>query len=90
MDDPESHADPDQYQSQPTIEGTGPAGGGASPGDDAGGNKRDPISSSPTIGHTIAGRTLDGEGTTQEGGEPDQEELGGGVHLDDRPHTNRE
>lgn len=43
---------------QPTVEGTAPEGGGAGSGSEAGGNKRDPLSSSPTIGKTIAGRNI--------------------------------
>jgi hypothetical protein len=55
---------------QPTVEGTGPAGGGVTEGADAGGNKRDPVESAPSIGHTIAGRTIDGEAIGAEPGGP--------------------
>ena len=43
---------------QPTVEGTAPEGGGVGSASGAGGNKRDPLSSSPTIGDTIAGRHI--------------------------------
>lgn len=63
----------------PTTEGSGPAGGGTSYGTDSGGNKRDPVSASPSMGQTIAGRNLDGEGIEN------ADELGGGIH-EERPH----
>jgi hypothetical protein len=44
--------------SQPTVEGSHPDGGGISSGSDAGGNKRDPLMSSPSLGRTIAGRDI--------------------------------
>lgn len=56
--------------SQPTIEGTAPAGGGVTEGSNEGGNKRDPVESSPSIGHTIAGRTIDGDALGTEPGGP--------------------
>lgn len=48
----------EEYGAQPQTEQTAPDGGGVGSSSDAGGNKRDPVSSSPTIGHTIAGRTI--------------------------------
>ncbi len=56
--------------SEPTVEGSGPAGGGVTEGSNAGGNKRDPVESAPSIGHTIAGRTIDGEALGSEPGGP--------------------
>lgn len=44
---------------QPTVEGTGPDGRGVGSNSSAGANKRDPMSSGPTTGNTIAGRTVD-------------------------------
>ena len=43
---------------QPQVEGSQPDGGGVGSDSAAGGNKRDPVSSSPTVGSTIAGRTV--------------------------------
>jgi hypothetical protein len=43
---------------QPTVEQSHPEGGGVGSASEAGGNKRDPVSSSPTIGRTIAGREI--------------------------------
>jgi hypothetical protein len=48
----------DMSGAQPTVEGTNPEGGGAASGSYSGGNKRDPVSSSPSTGHTIAGRDI--------------------------------
>jgi len=44
---------------QPTVEGTGPDGRGVGSNSSAGANKVDPMSSGPTTGNTIAGRTVD-------------------------------
>lgn len=65
----------------PTTQESGPAGGGTSYGSNAGGNKRDPMSAAPSMGRTIAGRNLDGEGIEN------TDELGGGIH-EERPHKN--
>lgn len=54
----------------PTTEGSRPEGGGVGSGSDAGPNKRDPVSSSHTIGHTIAGRTVTGDGGADGSEEP--------------------
>ena len=65
MDDSGVYDNSGTRQDQPTTSESGPAGSGAdAPGADAGGNKRDSISASPTIGHTIAGRDVDGEAMT--------------------------
>lgn len=48
----------DTSMEQPQVEGTRPTGGGVGSGSYAGGNKRDPISASPTRGETIAGRDI--------------------------------
>lgn len=56
--------DSETNQSLPTTSESGPAGGAANaPGGNAGGNKRDPISASPTIGSGVAGRDTDGNST---------------------------
>lgn len=74
-------------QNQPTTTEPGPAGGGAGhAGANAGGNKRDAISSSPTIGHTIAGRNLDGEGITEQ----EADEPSGGINAGERVHLDHE
>jgi hypothetical protein len=51
----------DTSNAQPNTEQSDPTGIGVGSRTDAGANKRDPISASPTIGHTIAGRTIDGD-----------------------------
>lgn len=43
---------------QPTVEQSHPDGGGVGSTSEGGGNKRDPVSSSPSIGRTIAGRDI--------------------------------
>lgn len=60
----------DLQYGQPTVEGTGPAGGGVTDGANYGGDKRDPVESAPSIGHTLAGRTIDGEALGTEPGGP--------------------
>ena len=63
MEDPHMK-DPETNQSLPTTSESGPTGGAAgAPGSNAGGNKRDPISASPTIGSGVAGRDTDGNST---------------------------
>lgn len=69
----------DYGSATPTTSQSGPEGGGSTYGTDAGANKRDPISSSPTIGHTIVGRNLDGDSTET------TDEIGGGIH-EEREH----
>lgn len=43
---------------QDQVEASGPEGGGTRSNSFAGGNKRDPVQSAPTIGRTIAGRDV--------------------------------
>lgn len=64
--DKEITADPTLSGQQPTVEETAPGGGGTRSGSAAGGNKRDPMSSGPTLGHTIAGRDIDTESNTSD------------------------
>ncbi|HZU13310.1 MAG TPA: hypothetical protein VFB58_10765 [Chloroflexota bacterium] len=90
LDEQGVYAGPDNDHDEPTIDATGPAGGGTMPGIDAGGGKRSPVESSPTIGHTIAGRSLDGEGTEEPGVEPGEEESGGGIRIEGRTHLDHE
>lgn len=51
---------------QPTVEGTRPEGGGVFSDAAEGGNKRDRVSSGPNVGHTIAGRDVDGNPVTHD------------------------
>lgn len=76
MEQDEAVYSSDYGRATPTTGASGPEGGGTTYGTDAGANKRDPISSSPTIGHTIAGRNLDGESTET------TDLIGGGTHED--------
>lgn len=57
MTEQDSPAD-DTSMEQPQVESAGPTGGGVGSQSYAGGNKRDPVSASPTLGQTIAGRDI--------------------------------
>jgi hypothetical protein len=76
-------------QNQPTTTESG-AGGSHAAETSQGDNKRGPINTSPSIGHTIAGRSLDGQGSTEPGVEPGQEESGGGIDMKRHPHLDHE
>lgn len=84
LDEKGVYAGPENEHDEPTIDATGPRGGGTMPGTTAGGTKRDPVESSPTIGHTIAGRSLDGQATETPGIAPGEEESGGGIEIGPR------
>jgi hypothetical protein len=81
MEEKGAYSDANRESATPTTQESGPAGNATSPGGAAGGNKRDPMSASPSMGQTIAGRNLDGEGIEN------SDDLGGGVH-DDGTHQN--
>ena len=74
----------------PQTEGSHPEGGGVGSASEAGGNKRDPLSSSPTIGGTIAGRTVNTGAPgdiTNMGHEPEVGTPGEGEHHVGGPST---
>jgi hypothetical protein len=81
MDEEGVYSDANRESATPTTQESGPAGGGTSYGSNAGGNKRDPMSASPSMGQTIAGRNLDGEGIEN------TDELGGGQHQEGSHHN---
>lgn len=56
--------DPGTNGQQPNTEHSQPGGEGAFSRSGAGASKRDPMSSGPTLGNTIAGRDVDTESNT--------------------------
>jgi hypothetical protein len=71
----------DTSANQPTTESSGPDGRGVGSASEAGANKRDPLSSSPSMGGTIAGRTIN------TGASGDVTNPGGSTHDRDAPAT---
>ncbi len=66
-------------QNQPTTTESGR-------GEEQGANKRDPISASPSIGRTIAGRDVHGESTVTDSGTHDQPDT---VGTESQPNDQR-